>query len=129
MCFSLRGILLLLAALFIGIFVTCYNAAAQSASGTIQGVVKDPSGAVVAGAKVEISYPISGFHRETITGATGEFHFSNVPFNPYHLVVTAKGFSAYSQDVDVRSAVPVAVQVSLGIERASTTVTVEAGAP
>src|SRR5690349_21364002 len=32
-------------------------------SGSIEGVVKDPSGGVVAGATVEISYAVSGFHR------------------------------------------------------------------
>src|SRR5262245_11572911 len=116
MRFTLRRILLLLAILSIGTFITCYNAAGQSSSGTMQGVVRDPSGAVVAGAKVEISYPISGFHRETVTGSTGEFHFTNVPFNPYHLVVTAKSFAGYSQDVDIRSAVPVAVEVKLDLE-------------
>ena len=35
------------------------------------------------------------------------FRFTNVPFNPYHLAVTAKGFAGYTQDVDVRSSVPV----------------------
>lgn len=128
MRFSLRGILLLLAILFVGTFVTCYNAIAQSASGTIQGVVKDPSGAVVAGARVEMSNAVSGLRRETITGSAGEFRFTNVPFNPYHLVVTAKSFASSSQEVDVRSAVPVPVQISMSIEKATTTVTVEAGA-
>src|SRR5258708_32569824 len=72
-------------------------------SGSIEGVVKDPTGGVIAGATVEISYPVSGFHRETTTGSDGDFRFTNVPFNPYHLAVTAPGFAAYSQDVEVRS--------------------------
>jgi hypothetical protein len=128
MRFSMRGSLLSLAIFTIVAAVTCDTALAQSASGTIQGVVKDPSGAVVAGAKVEISNPVSGFHRETVTGNTGEFRFTNLPFNPYHLVVTAKSFAASSQDLDVRSAVPLPVQISLEIEKTNTTVTVEAGA-
>jgi len=37
-------------------------------SGSMEGVVKDPSGSSVAGAKVEILNPISGFHREAVTG-------------------------------------------------------------
>ncbi len=36
-------------------------------SGSIEGVVKDPSGSVVAGASVEISYPVSGFQRQATT--------------------------------------------------------------
>ena len=109
-----------------GSFSLCGQLVAQT-SGTVQGVVKDPSGAVVAGAKVEISYPVSGYHRETTTGAAGEFRFVNLPFNPYHLIVTASQFTPYSQDVEVRAAVPVLLEINLRIE-ATATVTVEAGA-
>ena len=49
-------------------------------SGSIEGVVKDPSGSSVPGAKVEITYPVSGYHRETTTDTDGVFHFTNVPF-------------------------------------------------
>src|SRR5690349_8192771 len=76
-------------------------------SGSIDGVVKDPSGAVIAGATVEITFPVTGYQRQTTTGNDGSFHFANVPFNPYHLVVTAGGFASYSSDVDVRSTVPI----------------------
>jgi hypothetical protein len=49
-------------------------------SGSIDGVVKDPSGSSVPGAKVEISNPVSGFHREATTDADGVFRFTNVPW-------------------------------------------------
>jgi hypothetical protein len=48
------------------------------------------------------------------------------PFNGYHMVVTAPGFGSYTQDVDVRSSVPVSVPVTLKVGAASTSVTVEA---
>src|SRR5437016_1846073 len=109
------------------LFFAAAPAKAQSGnSGSIEGVVKDPSGGVVAGATVEISYAVSGFHRETATGSDGSFKFTNVPFNSYHLAVTAGGFANYAQDVDVRSVVPAAVQVSLKIGTAVQTVNVEA---
>ena len=95
-------------------------------AGSIEGVVKDSSGGVVAGAKVEISYAVSGYQREMTTGSDGAFHFTNVPFNTYHLVVTTPGFASYTQDVDVRSSVPTSVQISLKIGTAATSVTVEA---
>jgi Carboxypeptidase regulatory-like domain len=127
MRFSLKGILLLLVVLLVGTFVTCYNAVAQSASGSIQGVIKDPSGAVVPGAKVEISNPVSGFERRTTTSGTGEFSFSNVPFNPYHLVAKGERFATYAKDVEVRSIVPVNLNIVLAVTGGSTTVTVEGG--
>lgn len=123
---SFKGILSSFALLMIAVFVLGYNAAAQSASGTIQGTVTDPSGAVVSGAKVEITDPVSAFHRETITGGAGDFRFVNIPFNPYHLVITATGFAPYTQDVDVRSSVPIATDVKLAVQASGTTVTVEA---
>src|ERR1700731_3915589 len=95
-------------------------------AGSIEGVVKDSSGGVVAGAKVEINFPVTGYQRETTTGSDGTFRFSNVPFNPYHLVVTAPGFASSTQDVDVRSSVPVSMQIGLKVGTAATSITVEA---
>ena len=95
-------------------------------SGSIEGVVKDPSGAAVVNAKVEISYPVTGFTRTTTTSGEGTFRFTNVPFNPYHLTVVADGFTSFSQDVEVRSTVPARAEVSLKVGTAVTSVTVEA---
>jgi hypothetical protein len=81
-------------------------------SGSLEGVVKDPSGSVVANATVEVSNPVSGFRRGATTGSDGSFRFTNVPFNPYHLTVTATGFSTYTQDADVRSTVPTTLQIA-----------------
>jgi hypothetical protein len=95
-------------------------------SGSIEGVVKDSSGGVVANATVEIAYSVSGYSRTAATGSDGSFRFTNVPFNTYHLVATAAGFAAYTQDVDVRSTVPTTVQIALKVGAANTSVTVEA---
>src|SRR6266478_4003748 len=89
----------------LSLFLCATSSWAQS-SGSIEGVVKDSSGGVLSNATVEISNRVTGFHRETATGSGGDFRITNLPFNPYRVTVTAKGFSNYSQDVDVRSAVP-----------------------
>jgi Carboxypeptidase regulatory-like domain/TonB-dependent Receptor Plug Domain len=96
-------------------------------SGTITGTVTDPTGAVIAGAKVTIHNPVSGYEDSAKTDSTGNFSFSNVPFNPYHMTVSAKGFTSRAQDVEVRSGVPVNVTIPLALAGASTTVTVESG--
>jgi len=102
---------------------------AQSGNfGSIEGVVTDPSGSAVAGATVEIQNPVSGFDRTDTSGSDGHFSFSNVPFNPYHLTVTAAGFQSYVQDVEVRSAVAVTSKVALKIGGAATSVTVSTDA-
>jgi len=97
-------------------------------SGSIEGLVKDSSGGVVANANVEITNPVTGFRRDATTANDGSFRISNIPFNPYHLVAKADGFQSYSQDVDVRSTVPVSVTMQLKVGSSSTSITVEAKA-
>src|SRR6267154_1549774 len=96
-------------------------------SGSINGSVVDPTGAVVANATVTIHNPVSGFDRSTVTDSSGKFNFTNIPFNPYHLTVSAEGFASRAQDVEPRSAVPVSVAVTLQVAGSTTKVTVEAG--
>src|SRR6202521_1326232 len=114
----------------LGLFVFCTSLFATSgwaqSSGAITGVVKDATGGVLTSATVEISDLVSGYHRDTTTGPGGDFRFVNVPFNTYHLVVKAPGFSSYTQDVDVRSSVPAAVEISLKVGTTSENITVEA---
>src|ERR1035438_3414539 len=113
----------ILAVIFI---TTAVWAQSTGNSGSISGSVVDPTGAVVAKATVEIRNPGSGFDRSTTTDVSGKFLFTNVPFNNYHLAVTAEGFSAYVQDVEPRSAVPVNVAIKLQVASSTTQVTVEA---
>jgi Carboxypeptidase regulatory-like domain len=92
----------------------------------VAGTVTDPSGAVIPGATVTIHNPVSQFERTTTTDSSGNFTVANVPFNPYHMTVSAKGFAAYVQDIDVRSAVPLNLKISLALAGATSSVTVEA---
>src|ERR1700730_5825553 len=116
---------LALFALGLILFLCATSSWAQS-SGSIQGVVKDASGCVLSNATAILRDPVSGFNRQTITGDAGDFRFTNVPFNPYHLVVNAKGFSSHIQDVDVRSTVPTTIEVNLKLGTTSENITVEA---
>ena len=104
------------------------NAQSGGSSGSITGTVLDPDGAVVPNATVEIHNPVSHYDRSTITDKSGNFSLPNVPFNPYHMNVTATGFGNNSQDVEVRSVVPLSVNVKLQVSGSTTSVTVEAGA-
>lgn len=100
---------------------------AQMTSGAISGTVLDPSGALVSGALVQLHNPVSGLDRSTTTDSKGNFSFPNVPYNPYHLTVTASGFARSAQDVEIRSAIPVNIKVSLSVAANLDTLTVEAG--
>ncbi len=116
---------------FLGVFVSIlslFTAAAfaqQGNSGSIEGIVKDSSGGLVAGATVEITYAVSGYTRVATTGVDGSFRFTNVPFNGYHMAISANGFAPYIQDVEVRASVPIKLEIGLKIGTNATTVMVE----
>src|SRR5438046_1007146 len=107
----------LLSFMLLLLFGSQHFATAQQSgvAGTIQGTVTDPTGAVVTGATIDVRNPISGFERTTATDNSGKFNIPNVPFNPYHLTITDSGFAPFTQDVDVRSVVPVTLTVGLNI--------------
>jgi hypothetical protein len=115
----------------LAVVVFCLGAAAVArgqagTSGSINGTVTDPAGAAIPGATVTIRNPVSGYVASATTDANGKFSFSNVPFNPYHMTVEAKGFSSYVHDVNVDAILPVTVAAKLELAHVSTTVTVTA---
>ena len=101
-------------------------AAQNGNSATVRGTVTDPSGAVIPGATVAISNSVSGLNRTLQTDATGQFEVDNLPFNPYSVSVSAPGFSALKQNINLRSAVGLSLNLVLQVEAAASTVTVEA---
>jgi Carboxypeptidase regulatory-like domain/TonB-dependent Receptor Plug Domain len=123
---SLRRVVF--AAFVISFFLISPGLSAQLAgnSGTISGSVVDTTGAIVPNATVSIENPVSGYKRTTTSDSEGHYQFTNLPLNPYHLVVAGTGFASFTQDVDVRSTVPVAVKTTLVIGATSTVVNVTA---
>jgi hypothetical protein len=102
---------------------------AQSiSSGTVTGTINDPTGAVIANARIELRNAVTDYREAQTTDTSGTFRFNNVPPNNYRLTAEAKGFAPAQRDVDVRSALPVSINISLNLTSASTTVDVEANA-
>ncbi len=93
-------------------------------AGTVQGIVKDPTGGVMAAVPVTITNPVSGFSRTAATDAAGKFVFHNLPPNNYHVEVSAQGFQTLARDVDVRSAVPIELDLTMQLAGTTTTVSV-----
>ena len=78
----MRTLATLLAAAGILCFMTPMTQAQTATTGQIVGVVTDPSGAAVAGAKVALTSD-AGVRRETATGGNGPLHVS--PARPRRL--------------------------------------------
>jgi hypothetical protein len=105
---------------------TVYVPAQEGNAGVIRGTVTDPSGAVIPKATVHLSNPTSGLDRTATTDSLGQFVLPNVPFNPYEITASAKGFASASQRFELRSVVGMNLNLVLQIAGGATTVTVEA---
>jgi outer membrane receptor protein involved in Fe transport len=101
------------------------NAWAQTRIGTVSGSVKDPNGALVPGASVTISQPVTGYKQTVQTDAQGAFRLVNIPFNTYKVRAEAAGFQPAEQSIDLESALPTNIDLTVGVgaEAASVTVT------
>jgi hypothetical protein len=96
-------------------------------SGTVEGVVVDPNKAVVPTATVIIENSVTGYQRTASTESNGSFRFDNVPFNNYVFTASAPGFTATRGTWNIRSSVPISVQIPLSVSGATETVTITGG--
>ena len=70
-------------------------ALAQSDRGSITGTIADPSGAVVASAKIEAKNIDNGSVYEAGSSTTGNYVIPQLPTGNYELTVTVTGFKKY----------------------------------
>ncbi len=99
---------------------------AQSDRGTVSGVVKDPSGAAVPGAKLKLRDLDSNASYSGVSTGTGNYTISSVPAGKYELTVEMKGFKTFVQsgisvDVAQTASADVALQVGSQDEIVSVT--------
>src|SRR5579862_2614112 len=77
------------------------EAHAQTAGGSLRGVVEDPHGARVPSATVDVTLPASVSRRSVVTDRRGEFRVDNLAPGEYHVIVTRLGFSEVSTNVSI----------------------------
>src|SRR5579872_1633051 len=70
---------------------------AQYTNATLNGVVSDPTGAVVSDARVTAINSGTGLQRAVVSGADGAYSFPALPVGNYQLTVEKPGFSKYVQ--------------------------------
>jgi len=101
----------------------------QAPIGNISGVVKDPSGAVVAEAQVKATSTGTAATRTTTTNSEGYFLLSTLQPGVYKLQVSAAGFGpATVERVTVEVGQTPHLEIPLNLTTASTQVEVAAGA-
>ena len=67
-------------------------ASAQTFRGAIHGTVTDATGAVIPGAQVKAENTATGLSRESVTTASGDFDFEDLPLGNYTVTVNKPGF-------------------------------------
>src|SRR5262245_39689797 len=73
-------------------------AAAQSATGSIEGTVVDQSGGVLPGVTVTVTQTQTALTRTVVTDDNGLFRAELLPVGPYELTAEMQGFSARKQE-------------------------------
>src|SRR5579872_2593188 len=74
------------------LLLAAVSLSAQTFRGTILGTVTDPTGAVVAGAKVTVKNTGTGLERTTETSADGSYSVPELPIGTYTVTITQAGF-------------------------------------
>jgi Carboxypeptidase regulatory-like domain/TonB-dependent Receptor Plug Domain len=77
------------------ILLAAASLSAQTFRGTILGTVNDPSGAVIAGAKVTVKNTGTGLERSTETSADGSYSAPELPIGSYTVTVVQQGFQTF----------------------------------
>ena len=109
------------------VLLAAVGLSAQTFRGTILGTVTDPSGAVVAGAKVTVKNTGTGLERSTETSGDGSYSVPELPIGSYDVTISQSGFETFiAKGVTVDVATERRVDASLKTGEISTKVEVSA---
>jgi hypothetical protein len=107
-----------------------YPVVAQDTTGKIVGIVSDPSGGVVAGAKVTVTNTGTQVARQTSTDRQGYYQVLELPIGPYQVAAEAPGFSQMvvtaKNSLEINQTLRVDIMLTVGAVK--DVVTVEGGA-
>jgi len=98
------------------VILTCIPAFTQTITGSITGLVTDPTGAVVAGAKVTATNVDTGVATPTLTNPSGIYSLRFLQIGQYKISVESASFSpqstsVFTLEVDQEARVNVAMKV------------------
>ena len=111
------------------LLVFSLNGAAQETTGGLQGIVKDPSGAVVPGATVVVAAKSLVGTKGVDTDSSGYYRFANLPPDTYTISATAKGFTTQKREVTLEVGRLPNVDFALEVGISQTVVEVSGAAP
>src|SRR5262245_12509041 len=106
------------------------GAFAQSGpTGSLSGVVQDPSGASVSGAKITDVHEETGLSRKATADAEGRWSLTVLPTGNYKVTVEATGFKKAVANAAVEAAVPRVLDIKMEVGEVSVEVNISDTAP
>jgi len=94
----------------------------QASADTLSGTVKDPSGAVVAGASIEITGGNLSQALVLTSDETGKFAAANLSAGKYSVRVAKDGFDDLVREVDLKGTAELALSLTITAQQTSVTV-------
>ena len=119
------------AAVLLVFFVTLFTSTILRAdvTGSITGVVRDRSQAVVSGARVQVTNVQTNFTQQATTATDGSFRILALPVGTYKLTATASGFGVFNAtDIDLKVNDQLHYDITLQVGTLQQQVSVEANA-
>lgn len=111
-------------------FLLVHSSAAQSPTGTISGIVTDPSGATVAEAEVLVVNDATRVQFATKSNDEGIYVVPNLPPGNYRVQVSKVGFKTIIKpDITINVQDALAINFALPLGAVSEIVTIQGGAP
>ncbi len=95
----------------------------------LRGIVHDPQHRPIAGARVAVNCPSSGWKANARTNEEGEFDFPLVPIGTCSVSVSAQGFQGESRSLELHSGEAPILHLELPVAGATQTVIVSGAAP
>ena len=119
-----------LSLLFVALYAASAVCFAQTDRGSISGIITDPSGSGVTGAKVTITNTAMGTQNSTVTTGAGNYSIPQLATGEYSITVVAPGFQTLiRKGITVSVGQTSSVDLTLGVGQDTTTITVTADAP
>jgi len=115
-------------ALVVSLVVFAVSTFAQIATTSLRGVVKDPSGAVVSGAKITVTNAATGQTLSTTSNGTGEYLFTQLSPASYTIDVTAAGFGEQKKTAELIVDQPANIDFAMTLKSQAEIVNVSAEA-
>jgi hypothetical protein len=98
----------------------------QLATTSLRGTIKDPSGALVPGARITISDNASGNSISRVADSAGSYLFAQIPPAKYTISVSATGFGNQTKTAELLVNQPATIDFALSVQASTITVDVSA---